>query len=48
MTVKNLSMSEIVSLQRTGVTAVLPKEAGAPQAAVSLIAEALSPAPVAS
>jgi PAS domain S-box-containing protein len=48
MTVKNLSMSEIVSLQRTGVTAVLPKEAGAPQAAVSVVAEALSPAPVAS
>jgi DNA-binding NtrC family response regulator len=48
MTVKNLSMSEIVSLQRTGVTAVLPKEAGAPQAAVSVIAEALSSAPVAS
>jgi CheY-like chemotaxis protein len=48
MTVKNLSMAEIVSLQRTGVTAVLPKEAGAPQAAVSVIAEALSPSPVAS
>lgn len=48
MTVKNLSMSEIVSLQRTGVTAVLPKEAGAPQAAVTVIAEALSTAPVAS
>jgi PAS domain S-box-containing protein len=48
MTVKNLSMTEIVSLQRTGVTAVLPKEAGAPQAAVSVIAEALSSTPVAS
>jgi CheY-like chemotaxis protein len=48
VTGQNLTMSEIVSLQRTGVTAVLPKEAGAPQAAVSLIAEALSSTPVAS
>jgi PAS domain S-box-containing protein len=48
MTVKNLSMAEIVSLQRTGVTAVLPKEAGAPQAAVTVIVEALASAPVAS
>jgi PAS domain S-box-containing protein len=48
VTVKNLSMAEIASLQRTGVTAVLPKEAGAPQAAASVIAEALSSTPVAS
>lgn len=48
LTVKNLSGAEIMSLQRIGVTAVLPKEAGAPQAAVTLIAESLAPsAPVA-
>jgi signal transduction histidine kinase/CheY-like chemotaxis protein len=49
VTVKNLSKAEVISLQRIGVAAVLPKEAGAPQAAVALIAEALHPStPVAS
>lgn len=42
LTVKNLDPLEARSLQKSGVTAVLPKGAGAPQAAVTLIAEALS------
>lgn len=33
--------SEVSALEKAGVTAVLPKEAGATQAAVSLITEAL-------
>jgi PAS domain S-box-containing protein len=41
LTVKSLAPSEVSALEKAGVTAVLPKEAGASQAAVSLIAEAL-------
>jgi hypothetical protein len=40
-TVKSLAPSEVSALEKAGVTAVLPKEAGATQAAVSLITEAL-------
>ncbi|MDQ6877431.1 MAG: ATP-binding protein [Candidatus Dormibacteraeota bacterium] len=43
VTVKNLQPGEISALEAAGAMAVLPKEAGAPQAAVALIAEALSP-----
>jgi two-component system, sensor histidine kinase len=43
LTVKNLAPAEISVLEKVGVTAVLPKEAGASQAAVSLITEALVP-----
>ncbi|MDQ6722538.1 MAG: PAS domain S-box protein [Candidatus Dormibacteraeota bacterium] len=43
LTVKNLAPAEISALEKAGVTAVLPKEAGASQAAVSLITEALVP-----
>jgi nitrogen-specific signal transduction histidine kinase/CheY-like chemotaxis protein len=42
LTMKNLNAGEISALERTGATAVLPKEAGAPQAAVTLIAGALA------
>jgi CheY-like chemotaxis protein len=41
LTVKSLAPSEVSALEKAGVTAVLPKEAGATQAAVSLISEAL-------
>jgi PAS domain S-box-containing protein len=41
LTVKSLAPSEVSALEKAGVTAVLPKEAGASQAAVSLITEAL-------
>lgn len=41
LTVKSLAPSEVTALEKAGVTAVLPKEAGASQAAVSLITEAL-------
>ena len=41
LTVKSLAPSEVSALEKAGVTAVLPKEAGATQAAVSLITEAL-------
>jgi len=41
LTVKDLNPSEISRLERAGAIAVLPKEAGAPQAAVALIADAL-------
>ena len=41
LTVKSLAPAEVSALEKAGVTAVLPKEAGASQAAVSLIAEAL-------
>ena len=47
LTVKNLAPGEISALETAGAMAVLPKEAGAPQAAVALIAEALALAPVA-
>jgi hypothetical protein len=46
MTAKNLAPDEISALEAAGAMAVLPKEAGAPQAAVALIAEALSVDPV--
>lgn len=41
LTVKSLAPSEVSALEKAGVTAVLPKEAGATQVAVSLITEAL-------
>jgi PAS domain S-box-containing protein len=41
LTVKSLAPVEVSALTKVGVTAVLPKEAGASQAAVNLIAEAL-------
>jgi PAS domain S-box-containing protein len=43
LTVKSLAPREISALEKVGVTAVLPKEAGASQAAVSLITKALVP-----
>ena len=43
LTVKNLVPAEISALEKAGVTAVLPKEAGASLTAVSLITEALVP-----
>jgi DNA-binding response OmpR family regulator len=42
LTVKNLDPNEISALEAEGAIAVLPKEAGAPQAAVTLIAEVLA------
>jgi CheY-like chemotaxis protein len=42
LTVKNLESQEISRLETEGAIGVLPKEAGAPQAAVTLIAEALA------
>ena len=48
LTVKDLETGEIEALKVMGVVAVLPKEAGAPQAAVTLIADTLSPHLVAS
>jgi signal transduction histidine kinase/CheY-like chemotaxis protein len=45
VTVKSLAPDEISALAKAGVTAVLPKEAGASQAAVTLITEALAPKP---
>ena len=43
LTVKNLAPAEISALEKVGVTAVLPKEAGASKTAVGLISEALAP-----
>ena len=43
LTVKSLAPDEISALEKSGVRAVLPKEAGASQAAVNLITEALVP-----
>jgi CheY-like chemotaxis protein len=43
LTVKNLAPAEISALEKVGVTAVLPKEAGASQVAVTLITNALVP-----
>jgi len=43
LTVKSLAPTEISALEKVGVTAVLPKEAGASQAAVKLISDALVP-----
>lgn len=45
LTMKNLGPGEISALETKGVTAVLPKEAGAPQAAVALIAGVLAVIP---
>jgi CheY-like chemotaxis protein len=42
LTVENLEPAEISALEGEGAIAVLPKEAGAPQAAVTLIADALA------
>jgi two-component system, OmpR family, sensor histidine kinase VicK len=41
LTVKTLAPAEISALEKAGVTAVLPKEAGATEAAVTLITDAL-------
>jgi two-component system sensor histidine kinase VicK len=41
LTVKSLAPAEVSALEKVGVTAVMPKEAGASQAAVNLITEAL-------
>jgi CheY-like chemotaxis protein len=46
MTARNLKPAEIAALETAGAAAVLPKEAGAPQAAVALVAEALGLDPV--
>ena len=46
LTMKDLRPEQISALEATGATAVLPKEAGAPQAAVALIARALALEPV--
>ena len=46
LTVKNLGPGEISALEAAGAIAVLPKEAGAPQAAAALIGEALALDPV--
>jgi two-component system, OmpR family, sensor histidine kinase VicK len=43
LTVKSLAPREISALEKVGVTAVLPKEAGSSQVAVSLITKALVP-----
>lgn len=40
---RELQPAELAALENVGVMAVLPKEAGAPQAAAALIAEALTP-----
>jgi len=42
LTVKQLAPHEVSALEKVGVTAVMPKEAGATQAAASLIAAALA------
>jgi CheY-like chemotaxis protein len=42
VTAKDLTPAEISALESAGALAVLPKEAGAPQAAVALIADALA------
>jgi PAS domain S-box-containing protein len=42
LTVKNLAPAEISALEKVGVTAVLPKEAGASKTAVGLITQALA------
>jgi PAS domain S-box-containing protein len=41
LTVKSLAPTEVSALEKVGVTAVLPKEAGASEAAVKLISDAL-------
>jgi CheY-like chemotaxis protein len=42
LTIKSLEPDEISALEAAGAIAILPKEAGAPQAAVTLITEALA------
>jgi DNA-binding response OmpR family regulator len=42
VTVKDLTPGEVSTLEAAGAIAVLPKEAGAPQAAVGLITDALA------
>jgi hypothetical protein len=42
LTAKDLKPEDHSALDKSGAMAVLPKEAGAPQAAAALIAEALS------
>jgi CheY-like chemotaxis protein len=42
VSVKDLSPGEVSALEAAGAMAVLPKEAGAPQAAVALIVDALA------
>ena len=46
LTAKDLKSGELSTLEKSGAMAVLPKEAGGPQAAAALIAEALAPDPV--
>jgi DNA-binding response OmpR family regulator len=43
LTAKELNPGELSALEGSGAMAVLPKEAGATQAAATLIAEALAP-----
>jgi CheY-like chemotaxis protein len=43
LTARDMTGRQIAALERSGVIAVLPKEAGAPQAAAALIAHALAP-----
>jgi hypothetical protein len=43
LTVKNLAPAAISALEKVGVTAFMPKEAGASQAAVGPISEAPAP-----
>lgn len=47
LTAKDLKPAELSALENSGAMAVLPKEAGAPQAAAALVAEALELDPVA-
>jgi len=47
LTSKSLELDEISALENAGAIAVLPKEAGGPQAAVALIAQALASGPMA-
>ncbi len=46
LTAKDMRPAEMSELEAAGVLAILPKEAGAPQAAVALIADALAPGSV--
>ena len=43
LTAKDLKSGELSTLEKSGAMVVLPKEAGATQAAAALIAEALAP-----
>jgi CheY-like chemotaxis protein len=46
LTAKDLTSAQLSALEKSGAMAVLPKEAGAPQAAATLVAEALELDPV--